>query len=200
MKQKTKYNWTSFLQSKKVKRIILIFWLILVFCFLGFYLFNLEAFTPEKISNFLSNNQTSLLILYIFISLIRGLFFIPSTPFVFAGIILFPNHLFWVYLISLLGVCCSASFIYYFANYLELNKLIFKGDSKVKDVSLKINQFGFWIVLGWSFFPIVPTDLICYVAGITKMKYWKFILALFLGEAILIAIYVWFGDLVKALI
>jgi len=58
----------------------------------------------------------------------------------------------------------------------------------------KMEQFGPIIILIWAFIPIVPTDLICYISGTIKMSYWKFILALTIGEALLIAAYVFAGQ------
>lgn len=187
------------MQAKTTKRFLLFFWIGLILLGLGYYVLNIDSFTPEKISSFLKDNETSFLWVYLFISLVRGIFLIPSTPFVFAGIILFPEQPLLVFLISLLGVSFSASFIYFFAQYLEFDHLISKKEKRLYNIKTKINQYGFWIVLVWSFFPIVPTDLICYIASITKMSYWKFISALFIGESLLIALYVWFGDYISGM-
>ena len=49
------------------------------------------------------------------------------------------------------------------------------------------------IVIAWSFFPLVPTDVICYVAGIVKMPYRYLILGVLIGEVVLIYLYVFYG-------
>ena len=54
-------------------------------------------------------------------------------------------------------------------------------------------RYSFWIVIGWSFFPLVPTDLICYVAGIAKMSYKKLVAAVVIGELPLVTFYVFAG-------
>ena len=189
-----KKHWVSVMQSKRVKRTLLITWIGLIIAAMIFYFLNQDDFTPKKIADFLHQYQATLLLIYFLISLIRGVFLIPSTPFVFAGILLFPNQLFLVFIISLVGVTFSGAFIYQFARYLEFDRLISKKQKQLAKVKNGINRYGFYIVLVWSFFPIVPTDLICYVASITRMHFWKYLSALFLGEALLIAIYVWFGD------
>ena len=93
-----------------------------------------------------------------------------------------------------MGIIFGATLLFLAGNYFTPEQ--FFSEKKIKSlpkIKEKINQHGFWIVLGWSFFPFVPTDLICYVVGATKMNYWKFIIALFLGELLLVAIYIWTG-------
>jgi uncharacterized membrane protein YdjX (TVP38/TMEM64 family) len=58
------------------------------------------------------------------------------------------------------------------------------------------HPLGFFFVALWAFFPLVPTDLVCYVAGTTKMNYLKFILAVCAGELILCSFYIFFGGAV----
>ncbi len=48
-------------------------------------------------------------------------------------------------------------------------------------------------VLVWSFFPLVPTDLICYVAGIVKMPFKYLLIGVVVGESILVYCYVFLG-------
>ena len=49
---------------------------------------------------------------------------------------------------------------------------------------------GFWIVVGWSLFPFVPTDIVCYVAGTLRMQLGKFMLGVTIGEIPIVAFYV----------
>ena len=52
---------------------------------------------------------------------------------------------------------------------------------------------SFWFVAGWSFFPLVPTDAVCYVAGVAKMSLRKMLTALLLGELPFVIMYVFLG-------
>jgi uncharacterized membrane protein YdjX (TVP38/TMEM64 family) len=49
-----------------------------------------------------------------------------------------------------------------------------------KKIQRAIEKYGVFAVTLWSFAPVVPTDLICYVAGTVRMNFWKFVLALIL--------------------
>lgn len=110
------------------------------------------------------------------------------------GVALYPNDPYLVLLISMVGIILGACWIYFSAELLKIEQVFSnKTQNKIKRTESGIKKYGFWIVLFWSFFPAVPTDLICYLAGYSKMNFLKFILALFIGEIILVSIYIWTG-------
>jgi len=49
------------------------------------------------------------------------------------------------------------------------------------------------IVIGWSFFPLAPTDLICYVCGSLGVGVPKMLLGILVGEGIICALYIFLG-------
>jgi uncharacterized membrane protein YdjX (TVP38/TMEM64 family) len=54
-------------------------------------------------------------------------------------------------------------------------------------------EYAFWIIAGWAFFPIVPTDAVCYVAGLAKITYKKMIVPLLIGQLPLATVYIFLG-------
>ncbi len=46
----------------------------------------------------------------------------------------------------------------------------------------------------WTVLPVVPSDLICYTAGILRISFWRFLFALALGESVLVFTYIWLGQ------
>jgi uncharacterized membrane protein YdjX (TVP38/TMEM64 family) len=54
-------------------------------------------------------------------------------------------------------------------------------------------KYAFWIIAGWAFFPLVPTDAVCYVAGVAKMNYKKMIVPLLIGQLPLATAYIFLG-------
>ncbi len=95
----------------------------------------------------------------------------------------------------MLGIMTTATYLYFASKFLEFDKLFGeKHKKKTEKITYKLNKHGFWIVLGWSFFPLVPTDLICYIAGSIKMNFPKYFTAVFIGEAVLVGIYVFLGE------
>lgn len=135
------------------------------------------------------------MIAYVVISLIRGLFLIPSTPFVLAGVVLFPESPVFVITVSMIGILFTAILLYYFSDILGFSKkLQQKFPKKMAKWEERLrSKHAIWIVTGWSFFPLVPTDLICYVAGIVKMPIQYLLIGITVGEILLIGCYVYMG-------
>ena len=110
------------------------------------------------------------------------------------GTVLYPDEPVFVLIVSMIGILIGASLVYKAASILTPEQLFSgKNLTRMEGVRSKMEKYGFSIALLWSFFPAVPTDLICYVAGTITMSFWKFILAVFLGEIILVSIYIWSG-------
>jgi uncharacterized membrane protein YdjX (TVP38/TMEM64 family) len=176
------------------KNIIAAIWIIfLIFC-VGYVITHREVFTAQAIAEFLTQFKTSIFVTYFVVSILRGLTLVPSTPLVLAGTILFPSDPFLVLAISISGIIFSSTMIYFFSDYLGFGSYLERKHShkivKIKDQLQK--PTGTFFVFFWSFFPFVPTDAICYVAGILRMNFGKFIVALALGELLTCSIYIFF--------
>ncbi len=160
-----------------------------------------QLFTGENIAAFLLRFQSIIWLIYIAFSVFRGLTLLPSTPLVIAGTLLFPQQSFLVLIVSIIGILLSSSMIYFFSEYLGFSdyfenhkpRLTHKIKARLEHPS------GFAFVALWAFFPLVPTDLVCYLAGTTKMNYVEFIIAVFVGELVLCSFYIYFGGAVMNL-
>lgn len=53
--------------------------------------------------------------------------------------------------------------------------------------------WAMWFVAAWAFFPVVPTDLICYAAGLVRMPYRRMITGIIIGELPLVTAYIVLG-------
>jgi uncharacterized membrane protein YdjX (TVP38/TMEM64 family) len=176
------------------KKILVVIWILfLIFC-IGTVLIYPQEFTPQNIAAFLAKFKTSVLVVYLILSLLRGLTLVPSTPLVIAGTILFPNEPFWVLAISIIGIVFSSTMIYYFSDYLGFGDYLEnKKPQKIGKIKEHLQQpTGFLFVFLWSLFPFLPTDAVCYVAGVLRMKFTKFIAAMTFGETIICSIYIFF--------
>ena len=176
------------------KKIIATLWILfLIFC-VTFILLYPELFKPQSIADFLVQFKNTILIMYFLISILRGFTLIPSSPFVLAGTILFPSEPFLVLTISILGIIFSSAMIYYFSDYLGFGAYLErKHPERIVKIQHQLQKpTGLIFVCLWSFFPFLPTDAICYVAGMLKINFVKFIIALAIGELILCSIYVFF--------
>ena len=169
-------------------------WIALILITVTLFLIYPNSFTAESLKTVLHHNSSLILLTFIVLSFIRALFFLPSTLFVLMGAVLYPDEPVFVLIVSMIGILIGASLVYKAASILTPEQLFSgKNLTRIEGVRSKMDEYGFSIVLLWSFFPAVPTDLICYVAGTIKMAFWKFILAVFLGEIVLVSIYIWTG-------
>ncbi|MEX2600029.1 MAG: VTT domain-containing protein [Balneolaceae bacterium] len=184
------------------KKIVYTVWLLSIAAVFLTYLIYPGLFTAKSLVHVLETFQTELLVVYILVTFIRGFFMIPSTPFVLGGAILFPDMLLLVLIISMAGVLFSATCIYYFSDILGFSGYL---ESKYPDAVAVWQERlqhprAFAIVTGWAFFPLVPTDLICYAGGIIKMPV-RFVLGgVFIGELTLNIFYVYAGSSIFTLL
>lgn len=177
------------------KIVLYTLWVLLIISLMVVSLWRPELLSPEGISNFIRRFQTEMFLVYILLSFTRGFFLIPSTPFVLAGALLFPDKLGWVLTISMVGIMLSATAIYYFSDFLGFSKLLdSKYATKVDRLRNRLtNTRAIYLIAGWSLLPVVPTDFICYAGGILKTPFKNIFLGVFIGELILCSIYIYFG-------
>ena len=178
-----------------LQRIFFYLWLVLFSCTLIMFIIQPDIFSRNNLIWLIQRFNTHILFIYILICAVRGLLLLPSTPFVLAGVFLFPSQEILIMIISLSCILLSAAFIFYFSKFIALDEFFKrKYPDKIQYLSRKINHpYGVLFVVLWAFFPLVPTDLMCYVAGTIKMDFRKFILAIFIGEFPLVLSCVFFG-------
>ena len=172
----------------RVRLIALVLWIGLVVGLSILYALRPELLEPERVVQALRGAGQSVLVGYVVLSVLRPITLIPSTLLIVVGTLLFPDLKWFVMISSLAAVVASAVLIYYFFEFLGLGDLFERKHAKhVRWLETQMNQKGFWLVVGWSMFPFVPTDVICYVAGPLRMHVGKFALGVTLGEITIVA-------------
>ncbi len=181
------------LSVARIKQIIAVAWLGSIAALLVFFAFRPELLTAEGLGDFLRRSGQGLWLMYVVVAFLRGIFLIPSTPFVLAGAILFPESAVWVVVVSMLGIGFTATFLYYWADWIGLGAYLNSAYPKQTErISYLLNKpYAMFLVMGWAFFPLVPTDLVCYLARIVGMRYRLMMLGLFLGELPLVLLLVY---------
>lgn len=132
-------------------------------------------------------------LMYLLAGCLRGFTLIPSTYLVFVGIPFFrPTPLF---LLTIIGILISSASIYFFSESLHLDRH-FEHNHKHRVVQAKaiLQKNELPVIIGWSFFPFAPTDLICYVCGALQIDFGKFLFGILMGEGAICAIYIFFGN------
>jgi len=182
--------------GKLIRILMLLLWAAVILTAVAAYFADPSKFSARSIADFISTFETAVWVVYLSTSMLRGFTLLPSTPFVLAGTILFPSQPLAVLCISLVGILFSSTMIYFFSEVLGFHQYFEKKDAAVVDRLRRRleHPLGAIFVAAWAFFPLVPTDLVCYLAGTVKMNYWKFIFAVLAGEAILCSFYVIFGN------
>jgi uncharacterized membrane protein YdjX (TVP38/TMEM64 family) len=131
--------------------------------------------------------------LYVFLGALRGFALIPVTNLVVLAIPLFPPMP--LLGLTLVGIAISSASIYAFAGSLKLGVYLERKHAHHLDRlqnALRRNPTS--IVTAWSFLPIVPTDLICYVCGVMKISFRRFLLGVLVGEGAICAVYIFAGS------
>lgn len=169
-------------------------WVCTIIVCLTFYLYQPNTFSKENIAMFIGEYKNQAWLVYFLIHIFRGFVLLPSTPLVFAGLILFPEHPFWILIISLVGIVTCSILIYFFSKKLGLYSVFEKQKKKLNFIESKLKgEHSFLFIFVWSLAPFVPTDLICYASGALKIRPVIFITSLLMGELILCSIYI-FGS------
>jgi len=115
---------------------------------------------------------------------------IPGAVSCVAGIIIFGP---WIgFLYNYIGICIGSILVFLLSK--KYGKDFVKGIIGEKSY----NKYIGWIGRGRKFdtmfalaifFPVAPDDLLCYIAGLTKMKIEKFVAIILLGKPMSIALY-----------
>ncbi|WP_258099116.1 TVP38/TMEM64 family protein [Marinoscillum pacificum] len=98
-------------------------------------------------------------------------------------------------LLAITGVLLASVLAYGIGNYLSeytLQKLL--GKKSEKKMKSYLEQYGFWIIAIFRFAPFLSNDTISFVAGLSSMRFWKFVAATTIGILPLIGFIAYLGD------
>jgi uncharacterized membrane protein YdjX (TVP38/TMEM64 family) len=177
----------------KVRQKTLYIWIavLVVTCIL--YFVRRDLFDINFLREHVNDHKVAVLIIYMTILTFIGLTVIPSTPFAVAGVLLFPPLT--AYIINLIGIITSSIVVYYFTKFLRLDAwLDSKYPAKIEKIKKALHKKELPIIAGWSFFPVVPTDLIIYVSSTLNIPFWKCAVGVIIGEGTLNAFYIFSID------
>lgn len=177
---------------QKIRKTFLIIWISLVISFWIYVFFHRELLDPENLLRIFRSFWWWAIAIYIFISLFRSIILLPSLPLVIVGILYAPDMPNLVYLVSMIGIWLSGTLVYHFSHIIGLDS-IFHHHIHDPNIKKSIDKYGAYIISFWSFFPILPVDVACYLAGTVHMKFWKFFLALTIWEWLVVAIIIYGG-------
>lgn len=175
----------------------MILWGSLLLLALYFYFFHADSF-HALIENALGVHLWLAYLIFFLLGAFRGFTFIPSTYLILLGFFFFdPLPL---YLLTVSGIVVSAATIYYFSDLMNLDAFFEKRyPQQIHKLKVVLEKRELPVIIGWSFAPFLPTDLICYVCGSLELNFRKFILGIFIGEALICIPYIWAGHALVSL-
>ena len=131
--------------------------------------------------------------LYLLLGAIRGFTLVPSTALVIAAVAFFPP--FPLFVLTLASILISTACIYGFAESTGLGDVLKRRHpDTVARLTASLQEHELPIIIGWSFFPLAPTDLICYVCGVLRLNFLKCLIGVAIGEGTICGIYIFAGD------
>jgi uncharacterized membrane protein YdjX (TVP38/TMEM64 family) len=183
---------TNRLGSIALSRILITIWIAVAVTALYLYWFK-RQFIQGQVEGIFATSVILGYSVYLIMGCVRGFTLIPASYLVLLGLPFFsPLPLF---IMTLVGILVSSSLIYLFAESLRVYEYFArKHGKKLARIRTLIQNNELPIVIGWSFFPLVPTDLICYVCGTMKVNFKKCLLGIFVGEGLICAIYIFAGN------
>lgn len=177
----------------RLRRLLIGIWIAGAAAAIYIFLFHYEA-----LQDLLDGASTTSLVaggmVYLALGCLRGFTLIPATSLLLLGIVFFrPVPLF---VLTLAGILASSTCVYFFAEALHLDEVLReKHQDRMTALAHLLGRYGFPIVVGWSFFPLLPTDAVVYVAGVMKMRLTKVLIGVAIGEGAICAIYIFFSDM-----
>jgi membrane protein DedA with SNARE-associated domain len=107
---------------------------------------------------------------------------------------------FWVFVVSMLGVLAGDSAIYFAGRRVGPDSRIFKtflSPERKKKVQAYFQRWGNWIVFFARFFAGIRAP--CYfAAGVFGVKYWVFLLLDFIAALVSVPLWIWLGHYIAA--
>lgn len=167
-------------------------WIAVACAALYLYFFKREAIQAEM-RDALSASFWIASLSYLVIGALRAFTLVPAT---FPLLVAMPFFNPWVlFALTIPCIGISSSICYWFAEALQMDELFErKYPRQIARLKSLLQSYQLPIIVGWSFFLFLPTDVLCYVCGALKINYKKFLVGVIIGEGTVYAIYIFLGD------
>jgi uncharacterized membrane protein YdjX (TVP38/TMEM64 family) len=176
----------------KFRYLFLAIWFPVIAGVLYLYIFRRD-FVQTELQDAMSASSWAAAGIYLVLGVLRGFTLVPAT---FLLLVAVPFFRPWVLLaLTLPCIAASSSACYWFAEALHFDEVFErKYPTQIRRLKRLLRRHQLPIIIGWSFFLLLPTDLICYVCGSLRINYKKFLIGVLIGEGTVYAIYIFLGD------
>jgi uncharacterized membrane protein YdjX (TVP38/TMEM64 family) len=132
-------------------------------------------------------------VLYLLLGCVRGFTFMPAPVLMGIGLLFLPPVP--LFILTMIGVLMSSAGIYYFSSSFQIYEHFQrKGSKQLAAIESGLKSHELPIIIGWSFFPVLPTDAVCCISGVMKMNVAKLLFGVLIGEGLCAALYIFFGN------
>jgi uncharacterized membrane protein YdjX (TVP38/TMEM64 family) len=177
---------------RTLRQVLIVIWAAVAAATIFIFLFHRDLI-DEVLQDTAGTSLVAAATLYVIFACLRGFTLIPLTSLVLVGIVVFPPGL--LFGLTLAGIVVTSLLIYYFSGALHIEEILKSKHARVLDrVRTLLDRHGFLIIVAWSFFPLTPTDLICYLSGVARINIWVYLAGVIVGKGGICAVYIYFGD------
>lgn len=180
------------IRSKIFRYFLIAVWISVLVAGWNLYLNGYFARDSNTVAN-ISSSVLAIYSFYLFLGAMRGFTLIPATYLIAFGLFILPPLP--LFFLTVVGELISSAAIYYFADSIGIHEYFQRKHSKqVSSLEIKMKKYQLPVIIGWSFFPLLPTDAVCYVSGIMKLGVRKLLLGILIGEGTCSGMYIFFGS------
>ena len=146
---------------------------------------------PARLASLAEAYRTPALALFGVVMALRGLLLLPTTPVLLAGAVVFAATPAIAVVVALAGVVASAALVYAFADRLGVAAVL---DRRYPEALASMRAHlagpgGFASTVVLAATPVLPTYLVCYAASLVHVPERPYLVAVALGEAPLVTLY-----------
>ena len=175
----------------RVRYLFFALWLLVVAGAFYLYFFKRELVQGE-LQDAMSASFWAAALTYLLVGSLRAFTLVPATfPILVAMPFFDPTVLL---ALTLPCIAISSSTCYWFAEAIHMDEVFERRyPVQIRKLTSALQRYELPIIIGWSFFLFLPTDLICYVCGSLKINFKKFLFGVVVGEGTVYAIYIFLG-------
>lgn len=180
------------LHSRSIRYALFALWVLIAGAALYLYFFKREVVQAEM-RDALSASFWVAVVSYLLIGSLRAFTLVPAT---FPLLIAMPFFDPWLLLaMTIPCIAISSAICYLFAEAIHMDEVFErKYPRQIGKLKELLQRYQMPIIIAWSFFLFLPTDVLCYVCGSLKINFKKFLAGVVIGEGTVYAIYIFLGD------
>ena len=173
-----------------IKKIFVV--IIWVGLFVLLYRYNLITTDAVQIKAILESHPAMMVEMFMVLSVLRVLFFIPGVVFMVLGGLCFgPLEGF---LLSMISIIASETLVYMIGRYFGGARIKGYLDNNHRDLVQLTDKYGYEFLCVGILCPIAPTDLVCLISSVLNLDYKKYLITVIFANIPMMLLYSYLGS------